>query len=162
MPPNLARRPLLVLLVLVALAGAGCGDDDETPDRAAAAGDATVAVAPTSLGDVLVDGEGRTLYLFTNDQGETSSCTGGCASAWPAVTVEGEPVAGDGVDAAKLATNASGQVMFGGKLLYRYAADQEAGDVKGQGVGGAWFAIDGEGRAVQPDDDDDVAPTPSY
>ena len=160
MPPNPARRALLALAVLLSLVAAGCGDEDEPTD------DPTVAVASTSLGEVLVDGAGRTLYLFTNDQGETSSCTGGCASAWPAVMAEGDPVAGAGVDGAKLGVNGSGQVTYGGKLLYRYAADQKAGDVTGQGVGGVWFVVDADGEAIETSTTstsaDDVAPTPSY
>ena len=165
-----ARRLVFVVACSLAVLASGCGDGDDDDVGAGSASDpaaATVAVASTSLGDVLVDGEGRTLYLFTNDQGGTSSCTGACASAWPSVEVSGDPVAGDGVDEAKLATNADGQVTYAGRPLYRYAADAKAGDVRGHGVGGVWFAVDAEGDPVDEEqstdeEEDDVAPTPSY
>lgn len=157
-------RHLVLLTVFVLLTGS-CGDGTEpAPDASTEGESATVSVAPTSLGDVLVDGDGRTLYLFTKDEGETSTCTGGCASAWPALMVDGPPVAGTGVDEAQLGTNAAGQVTYGGRPLYRYAQDAEAGDVTGQGVGGVWFAVDADGNPIEseasaPSNDQ---PSPSY
>ena len=161
------RLVLLAFSVVVVVVVGGCGDDADTAPQTEAAPEtegATVAVASTPLGEVLVDGEGRTLYLFTKDEGDTSACTGGCASAWPAVMVDGEPVAGPGVDEGKLGANDAGQVTYGGHPLYRYAQDAKAGDVTGQSVGGVWFAVDAEGEAVEGEapTSADENPTPSY
>jgi predicted lipoprotein with Yx(FWY)xxD motif len=120
----------------------------------ASAGGATIAAADSSLGKILVDADGRTLYLYTKDsQGKPSTCSGGCASAWPPVVVSAAPVAGSGIDAGKLTTVArpdgAKQAAYNGWPLYRYADDAKAGDVTGEGVGGVWYAIDGAGNAVK-------------
>ena len=121
---------------------------------AAATGAAGVALADTSVGKVLVDGDGRTLYLFTNDSpGKPSVCNGGCAATWPADVATAVPVAGRGLDAAKLSlidrADGGKQVAYGGWPLYRYTKDAKAGDVTGQKVGGVWFAVDASGNAVK-------------
>jgi predicted lipoprotein with Yx(FWY)xxD motif len=104
-------------------------------------------------GEILTDGEGRALYLFTKDVGGTSTCTGECATAWPPFTVEGEPVAGEGVDQARLGTitrdDGTTQVTYNGHPLYYYAEDVNAGDVTGQGVGGVWFLVNPQGEQVE-------------
>jgi predicted lipoprotein with Yx(FWY)xxD motif len=107
-----------------------------------------VQLAETTLGEVMVNTDGRTLYLFTKDSGTTTACTGGCAQTWPALQAAGEPTAGKGVDASKLAT-ASGQVAYGGRLLYLYSGDKAKGDVNGQGIGGVWFVVGPDGEPVK-------------
>ena len=118
---------------------------------APAAGGTTVAVASGKLGDILVDGEGRTLYAFTKDQGDKSACSGQCADNWPAL--EGTATAGTGVDASLLssAMQAGGatQVTYGGRPLYYFAGDAKPGDVNGQGVGNVWFTVTAGGDLVQ-------------
>ena len=149
------------LLAALALALAACGGNDDqgsgtaataAPTTAAqATGGTTVAVASGTLGDILVDGEGRTLYAFTKDQGDQSACSGQCASNWPALT--GPATAGTGAQAALLSTamqtNGSAQVTYGGKPLYYFAGDAKAGDTNGQGVGGVWFAVTADGQLVK-------------
>ena len=113
---------------------------------------ATVAVRSTDeYGDILVDSEGMSLYLFTQDEGSESACYGDCASAWPPLTVEGEPTAGPGVTAELGTTerdDGSAQVTAGGKPLYYYAGDSQPGDTAGQGVGGVWFLLAPDGSQV--------------
>lgn len=155
---------ILIGLAALALVAAGCGDDDGDGDAAPVAtetgDDATVAVADTDLGSVLADGAGMTLYLFTNDEGGTSTCYDDCAQAWPPLTVDGDPVAGDGVDTDLLGTverdDGKTQVTYASMPLYYYAPDSAPGDTTGQGVGGVWFAVTPDGSAVQADD----APSP--
>lgn len=171
-------RRLLALLaaLLLAVGLAGCGDDDDDDGATAAddttttaadaeddtttaapgaeaAGDATVAVAETDLGEVLVDADGMTLYLFTPDTAEASACEGDCAAAWPPLTLaDGEPVAGEGIDESLLGTaprtDGDPQVTYNGHRLYLYAADTAAGDTTGQGVGDKWYAVTPAGEAV--------------
>ncbi len=119
-------------------------------------GAATVNVAEVgTFGQALVDGEGRTLYLFTNDtqNSGTSSCTGDCLVAWPPLFTDGDPVAGEGVDAALLGTIAlpdgTTQVTYNGWPLYYYAEDTASGDVNGQGVGGVWFVVSPTGEMIE-------------
>ena len=155
---------LLVLVMAMALLVAACGDESDDGDIAAddasgaggtqeaGSADATVALADTALGKVLVDAEGMTLYLFKQDQPGESNCAGGCAQLWPPVTVDGEARAGDGVAGAELTTVARGdgssQVAYHGMPLYRYAKDMKPGDTTGQGVGGVWFVVGPDGNAV--------------
>jgi predicted lipoprotein with Yx(FWY)xxD motif len=114
-----------------------------------------VAVADNpAQGSILVDGQGRTLYLFENDKGTTSACTGACAQVWPALTAAA-PTAGTGADASLLGT-ASGQVAqqvtYAGHLLYTYSGDAAPGDVKGVGIPG-WYPVSPSGAKVDKDDD---------
>lgn len=136
-------------LLLAACGSDGGGDDDAGGD--AGGSTATVQVAETSLGDVLTDGDGMTLYLFTQDQEGSSSCEGDCLAAWP--PLEGEQAAGDGVDEELLGTiersDGSTQATYNGHPLYYYAQDAEAGDVTGQGVNDVWWAVDAAGNAVE-------------
>ena len=115
---------------------------------------ATVEVTEgDALGEFLVDADGMTLYLFTNDSEGTSNCYDGCAASWPPLLTEGEPEAGDGVDAALLGTtertDGTTQVTYNGLPLYFFASDQSAGDTSGQGVGDVWYVVSPEGEAVE-------------
>ena len=132
----------------------GSTEATDAPDdtEAEPAEGATVAVADSDLGSILVDGQGNTLYVFTNDtQGEASTCTGGCAAAWPALA--GTVTAGEGVDASLIGTVAgedgTEQATYDGWPLYHYAEDTGPGDTSGQGVGGVWWVVDAEGNAVE-------------
>jgi predicted lipoprotein with Yx(FWY)xxD motif len=131
-----------------AAGGAGQGDADQAGDASAQ----TVQVADTSLGDALVDSEGMTLYAFTQDTDGTPTCTGDCASTWPALLVEGEPTIGDPLDPATFSTvdGAEGgtQLVAGHWPLYRFSGDSAPGDVNGQGSGGVWFAVAPDGTLI--------------
>jgi predicted lipoprotein with Yx(FWY)xxD motif len=118
---------------------------------AAPAGEATVMVADTDLGEILVDGEGRTLYLFTPDEQGPSVCMDDCLANWPSLT--GPATAGEGVDESLLGTatrtdDGTEQVTYNGWPLYYFAADPNPGDINGQGVGDVWFVVDPAGEAV--------------
>jgi predicted lipoprotein with Yx(FWY)xxD motif len=114
----------------------------------------------SSLGTILVDGEGHTLYMFEPDAQGPSTCTDQCLGAWPALL--GPATAGDGVDAGMLGTAARPddgtlQVTYNGWPLYYFAQDAAAGDVNGQGVNDVWYVVDPSGAAVGDSD----APAPS-
>ena len=113
----------------------------------------TVAVSSQgSLGRHLVDADGMTLYLLTNDQRDVSTCSGGCADAWPPLLTDDDPSAGAGLDAERLATiqreDGSSQVTYNGKPLHNFANDQNPGDTLGQDVGGVWFVVTTDGGPV--------------
>jgi predicted lipoprotein with Yx(FWY)xxD motif len=143
---------------LVTLAVAGCGGSDNNGSTATvkpASGSATVSVANTGLGKILVDSQGRTLYLFKQDSGTKSTCSGGCATAWPPLRASGKPTAGSGVQASLLGTtprsDGKPQVTYNGHPLYGYQGDSAAGDTNGQGVNGfgaRWYVLSASGDAI--------------
>ncbi len=119
----------------------------------AATGATTVSTSAVGdLGTVLVDGNGRTLYLFKNDTGTTSTCTGSCAPTWPALSTDGTATAGTGVEAGKLGTTArddgTTQVTYDGHPLYLYSGDTAPGDANGEGIGNVWYAVTADGAAA--------------
>jgi predicted lipoprotein with Yx(FWY)xxD motif len=105
------------------------------------------------LGKVLVDQDGRTLYLFTKDKKNSrkSVCDGECAELWPPLLAEGK-VELEGVDEKLLGTakrsDGTTQVTVGGWPLYRYAKDKAPGDATGHNVGGVWFTVETNGCKV--------------
>ena len=105
------------------------------------------------VGTVLVDQDGRTVYLFTNDTGSKSTCTGSCASTWPALVSDGQPSVNGGADDGKVGATNSGQVTYNGHPLYYYSGDTKAGQANGQGIGGIWFAVTSDGNAAGQGDD---------
>jgi len=141
-----------VSLAALAIAACGGGSDTPRPPKTASGRPATIGLEPArSLGKVLVDSRGRTVYLFRKDSRGKSSC----AAAWPPVRAQGAPVPGPGLSAAKLTTTARSdgapQVLYNGHPLYRYAGDAKPGDTNGQRVtafGAAWFAVSGAGQVV--------------
>ncbi|MGI5346904.1 COG4315 family predicted lipoprotein [Streptomyces sp. CA-250714] len=115
----------------------------------------TVKVKKGKYGKILVDGEGRTLYLFKRDKKDKSTCHGGCAEEWPPMTVDKKARAGKGVKKSELSTTSRGngekQVTYNGHPLYRFEGDEKAGQTHGQGLdqfGAKWYVVDTKGKAV--------------
>ena len=105
------------------------------------------------LGKIVVDQDGRTLYRFDKDspQPPTTTCTGGCQTTWPPEIIQpGGKVYADGVDKSVVGTvtrpDGTKQLTIAGWPLYRFSGDHAAGDTKGQGVNGTWFAIAPDGK----------------
>jgi len=114
----------------------------------APASTATVKAAKSKVGTILVDGQGRTLYLFEKDKGGKSACSGECAAVWPPLITSGKPTAGAGVNASWLSTtqrpDGKTQVTYHNWPLYYYAGDSKAGDMTGQdinGFGAKWYVV---------------------
>jgi len=164
-----SRRTSIVVLaaglVALAVAIAGCGGGGggggggaygaaraTTPSSG---GKASVKLASTELGKVIVDAKGRTLYLFEADKGPMSACSGACASVWPPLTTSGKPSAGAGVTASKLGTtkrsDGATEVTYNGHPLYTYAGDSAPGETSGQGLddyGAEWYALSAGGDKI--------------
>jgi predicted lipoprotein with Yx(FWY)xxD motif len=146
------RRHLLVLsVVLLSLAALPAPAMAQEPSRDTSG---TVEVRPSRYGEVLVDGKGFVLYLFTRDGRSASRCSGACAKAWPPMLVEGRPRAGRGARRGLLGTtrrrDGSRQVTYRGRPLYYYVADRRPGQILCQAVpefGGTWFLVGPDGRA---------------
>jgi predicted lipoprotein with Yx(FWY)xxD motif len=151
-------------VLLATLVVAGCGSGGGSANAHAAAPKrangrpATVGVANnTKLGKILVDSQGRTLYLFQKDSGTTSSCTGACAAAWPPLRSSGNPVDHGGAAASLVGTSArsdgKAQATYNAHPLYRFVKDRKRGDTNGEGLlafGGTWFAVSPAGNPVPP------------
>ena len=153
----LVLGPVLAVLA-VGLAGCGGGagssGSDEPSDAPSATGE-LLSPATTSLGRVLVDGRGHTVYLLTADTPGRSSCTAQCLASWPAVAPGASADQLDGVTApvGSAALPGGGRIVtVGGRRAYTYAKDQAPGDVEGQGVksfGGVWWAVSPAGEPVK-------------
>lgn len=142
-----------VVVSALILLGTGVASAQDASGGAAPAGAANLAVSQNDeLGSFLVDADGMTLYLFTKDTENTSNCYDDCASAWPPLLTDGEPVAGEGVDAALLGTtertDGTIQVTYGGWPLYYWVKDAAPGDTTGQDVGEVWYVVSPGGEAV--------------
>jgi predicted lipoprotein with Yx(FWY)xxD motif len=144
--------------VLFALALAGCSSGSEASGSTPAsnAGEqGTLDVATSGLGQILVDSQGRTLYVFAADTGTQSECTGACASAWPPLAATGKPTVGGGADASLVGstTRSDGnrQVTYAGHPVYLFSGDQNPGDTNGEGIvafGASWYAVSPAGDQI--------------
>lgn len=175
----MSRSPRLLLLALpVAFLVGACSGSGASPSAAAPATPAatvapseaplasepaasasapaaeatTIALADSTLGSIIVDAEGKTLYAFTNDVDGVSTCYEDCATAWPPLVASEDVSLGDGLDATKLTTvdrtDGTKQVKYGDWPLYYFAADAAAGDTNGQGVGTRWYVVDAAGALI--------------
>ncbi|MEY2418161.1 MAG: hypothetical protein QOG90_841 [Actinomycetota bacterium] len=153
----MTKRTILICAAALSLVFAACGKDSKTDaststttrPRAAA----KLAVDSRTIdpyGKVLTDADGRTLYFFDKDTTSkpNSSCTGGCATNWPALMTSDGAGVGDGLNASLLSHNAANQYTYNGWPLYRFSGDTAPGDTNGQGVGGIWHVAGADGNAV--------------
>jgi predicted lipoprotein with Yx(FWY)xxD motif len=114
-----------------------------------------VGVASSGLGRILVDGRGRTLYLFAKDKHGRSACSGQCAGFWPPLIASGKPLATAGAKASLLGTTkrADGrlQVTYNHHPLYMFVKDASKGQTNGEAVnafGAQWYALSSAGAKV--------------
>jgi predicted lipoprotein with Yx(FWY)xxD motif len=98
-----------------------------------------------TLGSFLVDSAGMTLYIFTKDTPDTSTCYNTCATLWPPLLTNGAPTGGTGLTASMLGTttrtDGTVQVTYNGWPLYTYSKDMAAGDTNGEGFASLWFVM---------------------
>jgi len=162
---------VLTALAVVTLA-AGCGSDDSdssatteassgtTPEEATTSTPAgteavLIATAETDYGQVLTDGDGLTLYIFTDDgDGGVATCLDSCADVWPPVIAENIETSGDLDIEANLVDgdDTERQVTINGRPVYTYSGDVEPGDATGQGFGDKWWVLDPDGNPIESTD----------
>jgi predicted lipoprotein with Yx(FWY)xxD motif len=154
------RTAVGALLAMTALLAVACGGSSKATSSslpAAGSSKSTVAAASSSLGDMLVNSNGTTLYLFAKDSGGKSSCTGACAQNWPPYAPKGGAVhAGSGVTASLLHTikrpDGRTQLVYNGHPLYTFGGDSKPGDMNGQAsdaFGAKWYAVSPSGSAIE-------------
>jgi len=157
--------------LLLAACGGGSGyggsDDADSPSTSTqaaqkAGGGQTVRTGDTEYGDVLVDANGMTLYVFDADSPGTSTCTGSCLEYWPVAEASGTVSHAADVT-AELSTitrdDGTTQLTVDGWPAYTYAADSGPGKATGQGTnlsGGLWWVISPSGSKITTTDDDDT------
>ncbi|HET6811734.1 MAG TPA: hypothetical protein VFH50_12060 [Acidimicrobiales bacterium] len=150
--------------------GAASGSNSSASSSTSSSSGSTAssqAAAPTistatvaGFGSVLVNGDGRTLYLLTSEKGGKITCTddNGCTKIWPDTELpSGVTTAktGAGIQASLLGTvkdsKGSLYVTYGGYPLYTFAGDSAPGQAKGEGItsfGGTWYVINASGQPV--------------
>jgi predicted lipoprotein with Yx(FWY)xxD motif len=124
--------------------------------HAARLGSTVVSTAKTSLGRILVDSRGRTLYLFEKDRKGKSACAGKCATFWPPLITSGKARVTEGARASLVGTTrrADGrlQVTYNHHPLYRFVKDTKKGQTNGEGLdafGAEWDAVSPAGTKVE-------------
>lgn len=158
------KRTMYALCVIgaIAVAIAGCGGSGDSTSasgttQVSSQDEIPIAVVSAEkvgdLGKVLVDSEGRTLYVFHKDKrslysAKSSACYGACAEAWPPLLTGGETEAGKGASPTKFSglkrKDGTLQVTYFGHPLYTYEGDKKPGEANGNGVhafGGEWSAL---------------------
>lgn len=156
--PQLAVPATIAVVVigfLILSAVARSPSNERSTNASSTARAAAVKLRNSKLGPILVNAQGRTLYLFLEDAGTKSSCYGPCARIWPPALVAGSapPKAGPGLIARKLTTVARRnskrrQLVYNGHPLYTTDADAKPGDTNGQAAFNTWFAMSADGRQV--------------
>ena len=153
-----SRIRFVAVAALAAFALAACSSSDKTASpstnptttttvaeattttAAPATGPTTVKLASTSLGQILVDSKGMTLYLDENDKPGMPACTDVCLTAWPPLVAPASPTFGAGLDASKFTTvtasDGTKQLAVDGFPLYTWTNDKKPGDTTGQDVNG--------------------------
>lgn len=131
-------------------AAAGSGS---TASSGSSAASAVLRTASSSLGQIVVDAQGRTVYFFDKDTANSgkSSCSGGCLQLWPAVTTTSDSPSVEGVTGTVgtiTRDDGTKQVTLNGLPLYLYAGDAKAGDTTGQGVQNVWWVVSPSGVKI--------------
>ncbi|MGW4476734.1 COG4315 family predicted lipoprotein [Nonomuraea sp. NPDC004354] len=154
------RKLLVPAAALLVIAGCGGTAEQRTSEQVAVhpavatpMQPAAVRVTSSSIGKILVDDKGMTLYMFEKDKDGKPTCYDACAKEWPPYLTKGEPKASEGAKADLLKTadrtDDGTQVVYGKWPLYRYHDDKKPGDVYGhdkEAFGAEWYALNAKGE----------------
>ena len=156
--PSIFALGALATLILV-LAGSG-------RSNASLLKGTRVTTTSSTLGRILANSSGKTLYLFERDKHGMSACTGTCASYWPPLLTKGAPIGTAGVKTTLLGTakrtDGTLQVTYGGHPLYTFKLDAKPGQAKGEGTsffGGSWYVLNAAGASVEKAPADTTPPS---
>ena len=154
-PSATHRRPTIVAAAAIA-ALASILALHPTATHAAQAKVAVISTTKTSLGRIIVNSSGRTLYLFGKDRNGKSACSGQCATFWPPLITSGKPRVTSGARASLVGTTrrADGrlQVTYNHHPLYTFVKDTKAGQANGEGMnafGAEWDAVAPAGARIE-------------
>jgi len=129
------------------------------PAVALASSSTTISSGKVKAGTVVIASNGLTLYGFSGDSKNKSTCYGSCAKVWIPLTTKGSVLvkSGSGLN-SQLAgkfkrTNGSYQVTYGGHPLYHFTGDTKPGQQNGQNKklnGGHWYVVGKSGKFIKP------------
>jgi predicted lipoprotein with Yx(FWY)xxD motif len=150
------RRPRTIVAVAAVAAFAATSLALHPPaTHAAGAKGAVVSTAKTSLGQIIVNSNGRTLYLFNKDRNGKSACSGQCATFWPPLIMTGKPAVTGSARASLIGTTRRTdgrlQVTYNHHPLYTFVKDKKSGQTNGEGVnafGATWDAVSPAGAKI--------------
>jgi predicted lipoprotein with Yx(FWY)xxD motif len=160
------------MIALGALLAAACGSSSSSSQSTSSGAGASTQPTTTAVkvgvslqtrtlpgvGSVLANGQGRTLYIFVPDAAKNVTCTGGCAAAWPPLSIpSGQTATATGAVKRSLISSdpdpSGGRVVtYNGWPLYLYVADPNPGTDNGEGInssGGLWYVIAPSGKVVK-------------
>jgi predicted lipoprotein with Yx(FWY)xxD motif len=150
--PLVAVAVIVAAVIAVVVTTSGASTKKTSP---AVAADAAISLKQTPLGGTLVDGAGRTLYLFAGDKPNVSTLSAAGQAVWPPFTANAKPQALNGAIAARIGavahTTGAAQITYNGHPLYYYVADTSPGQTRGQGLnqfGALWYVLGANGNAV--------------
>jgi len=174
----MSRSRVVVSLLLMVLVATACGKSTKKASTATTAGTSTTAVTTAAAGasttvaeqpsgttlsvadnaslgkKIIVDAAGKTVYLYVPDgASKTSTEPAGLKTTWPPVRPPGgaQSVSPE-LNSTNLQTDmqadGSSQLAYNGHLLYHYGDDATAGDAKGNGLDGMWYALGPDGNKV--------------
>jgi predicted lipoprotein with Yx(FWY)xxD motif len=158
LPQRSTRTSILAIALATAAVAALAVAPAVAAPSARAASVQKLQLRSTSVGKVLVDSSGFTLFRFSKDTGAKNTCINSseCSATWPALTSSGKPTAGPGVKASLISTiklpNGQHQVTYAGHPLYRYSAAgerAETGYVGAKQFGGTWLGVSASGSTVK-------------
>jgi predicted lipoprotein with Yx(FWY)xxD motif len=161
----------MLLAPAVVLLAAGCGSSSTTSTKSSASTPAAPSTSSTpaakavevstrtlpGLGSVVVNAQGRTLYVFAPDKAKKVTCVGGCAAVWPPLALSSgqKPVVSGQAKSSLVGSDpnpAGGRtVTYAGWPLYTYVTDTSPGTARGQAInlnGGLWDVIAPSGKVI--------------
>ena len=150
------KRSYLSIVVLIAIVSLAVGASAAMAVTHSSGRAATVKVRSSSLGRIVVDGRGRSLYLFEKDPRGHSACSGACATYWPPVLTKAKPIAKAGAKPSLLGvirrSDGTKQVTYASHPLYRFVLDTKPGQTNGEGrqdFGAGWDALSPAGKKIE-------------
>jgi predicted lipoprotein with Yx(FWY)xxD motif len=161
----------MLLAPAIALLVAGCGSSSSTSTTSSASTPAASSTSSTpaagavqlstrtlpGLGSVVVNAQGRTLYVFAPDKAKKVTCVGACAAVWPPLALSSgqKPVVSGQAKSSLVGSDpnpAGGRtVTYAGWPLYTYVSDTSPGSARGQALnlnGGLWDVIAPSGKVI--------------
>jgi len=143
------------------LATSGVDSSGAAPSAASSSAPATGpslalgTASTTSLGRYLTDANGRSVYVFSKDKKDVSTCADACAAAWPPFAAGSTPATDSSIKSAMVRTitrsDNRSQTSYNGMPLYYYEDDKKSGDIEGQGkneFGGLWYVVSPSGQRI--------------